>query len=258
MAHSMNTYKPAKNSCLITRHSRFAGIQVLALFWCISAFALTPGPTLIRECPGCQEPLKQYTIGSGNTVGAKFWTDGKWDAPMLPYQEPVVKCPKCSRLFLINKAKEIGRRDLWEEAGQSKRKWDPKWDKAPEPLKPSEEELLNFAETQKGLTTEEQVIVRRRAWWLANDGIRYNKKGAVQKFSERERKSLQALYQLLDEKIPKQLICKAEIARELGDFAACEQLLSNKLDEKVKSSADYIRKLAQKKDRLVRQYGDLD
>jgi hypothetical protein len=30
--------------------------------------------------------MAQRTLASGNTIGARFWTDGKMEAPMLPDQ----------------------------------------------------------------------------------------------------------------------------------------------------------------------------
>lgn len=34
-------------------------------------------------------------MSSGNTMGAKWWTDGKREVPMLPYTNRLVKCPYC-------------------------------------------------------------------------------------------------------------------------------------------------------------------
>ena len=44
---------------------------------------MLPGPNQIVACPHC-EALAQYeTLTSGNTFGARVWTDGKQIAPML-------------------------------------------------------------------------------------------------------------------------------------------------------------------------------
>jgi hypothetical protein len=51
------------------------------------------GTTIIKKCLECSGLIKEYTIMSGNTFGAIFWTDGKRDAPMLPDLPWLVKCP---------------------------------------------------------------------------------------------------------------------------------------------------------------------
>jgi hypothetical protein len=230
-------------------------LVLLTCLWCLPVLALTPGPILIHECPGCRQPLTEYTIGSGNSFGAKFWTDGQMLAPMLPDRAPVVKCPKCSQLLWMQKATELGRIDYsGKQPADPKAKWNPKWDNAPKPAEATEKELLKFAAAQKNMTTAEQIIVRRRAWWLANDGARNSRKSPVVRFSEAQVNNLKALYLLLDEKKPDDLITKAEIARELEDFKLCDQLLSGKLDGPAKNCADFIRALSNKKDRLVGQY----
>ena len=43
---------------------------------------MLPGPTIIRRCSACGNPIAQGTLASWNTFGARFWTDGKMEAPM--------------------------------------------------------------------------------------------------------------------------------------------------------------------------------
>jgi hypothetical protein len=59
---------------------------LLALAWwgvVLPAWALTPGPTIIRQCPGCKQGSREFIIRSGNTAGAKWWTDGVGEVPAL-------------------------------------------------------------------------------------------------------------------------------------------------------------------------------
>ena len=39
---------------------------------------------IVRECPHCKAHVVQEETLSGNTIGAKFYTDGKREAKMLP------------------------------------------------------------------------------------------------------------------------------------------------------------------------------
>jgi hypothetical protein len=54
------------------------------------------GPDQIVACPHCKALAKYMTLMSGNTFGARVWTDGKQDAPMLPHPPAVVKCRQCA------------------------------------------------------------------------------------------------------------------------------------------------------------------
>jgi hypothetical protein len=69
---------------------------------------MMPGPTLIRRCSLCLKLFLQETISSGNTFGASWWTDGKMEAPMLPDEPWLVKCPHCGALLWIDEQEEVG------------------------------------------------------------------------------------------------------------------------------------------------------
>jgi len=70
---------------------------------------MLPGPDIIHECPYCQAQARKETLMSGNTFGAKTWSDGFWDAPMLPSAVRVTRCPRCRGIFWVKDAKEIGK-----------------------------------------------------------------------------------------------------------------------------------------------------
>lgn len=68
---------------------------------------MMPGPTAIRRCSACSKLIAERTIMSGNTFGARRWTDGKLNAPMLPEQPWLVKCPHCFALVWIDEQEEV-------------------------------------------------------------------------------------------------------------------------------------------------------
>lgn len=74
---------------------------------------MKPGPTIIRKCSVCTKPVKQHTIGSGNTFGATFWTDGKREASMLPDQPWMVICPHCHSTLWIDELETLGETGPW-------------------------------------------------------------------------------------------------------------------------------------------------
>lgn len=65
---------------------------------------MMPGPTLIKQCPKCQETFKQYTLQSANGIGATYWSDGKVQAPSWPATPRLVKCPHCGYFVWLEEA----------------------------------------------------------------------------------------------------------------------------------------------------------
>ena len=68
---------------------------------------MTPGPTLEINCPACGQTHFRGSINSGNTFGARYYSDGKRIAPMLPEFPYFVKCQSadCGVFFKANKTK---------------------------------------------------------------------------------------------------------------------------------------------------------
>ena len=57
-----------------------------------AAVAYYPMP-IVRECPHCNAHFVHEETVSGNTIGAKFYTDIRSYAPMLPEHPWLAKCP---------------------------------------------------------------------------------------------------------------------------------------------------------------------
>ena len=109
-------------------------VLTITLLCGVTALAYRPGSNIIRECPECNAALERTTMMSGNTFGARFWTDGKMMAPMLPDRPWLAKCPKCTALFWIDEAKELGRQQPWDKNKQ--------WPDAIKPSIPTEADYL--------------------------------------------------------------------------------------------------------------------
>jgi hypothetical protein len=214
-------------------------LVVLILLACIApVHALTPGPTVIRQCPGCTNVLREFTIGSGNLFGATWWTDGKQDAPGLPMRPELGKCPHCGTLFWIAEATKLAVISWTEDRA--------KWSKVVSVEDPLEKDYLTAA-SAKGISEEHELSARKRAWWLANDTIRDRAKRSLN-WSGARRENLEKLSALLSDKEECEVILKAEIARELEQFEQCTKLLARTLKEKdCESYAAFVRRLAQEK-----------
>jgi hypothetical protein len=194
---------------------------------------------IIRECPHCKARFVQEDTLSGNTIGAKFYTDGRRYAPMLPEHPWLAKCPACGGLFWVDETEQV---DIGFDAAKGK----------PQVEAPSEREMINFL-SGPALPKDKEIYLRMRVWWAANDVWRWlpNPKPA---FSKEQVKNLDALSALFDESLPGHRILKAEIARELGKFEECLLLLSYQFEEGYDFTTNFIRKLAEEKERAVKPF----
>ena len=102
----------------------------IGLILCSTVAAYMP-VLIVRECPHCKAHVVEEETLSGNTIGAKIYTDGKREARMLPDHPALVKCPMCGGLFWVEEAEEV---DSGFEAAEGK----------PKVLAPSEKELAAY------------------------------------------------------------------------------------------------------------------
>jgi hypothetical protein len=223
-------------------------IAACLLAWVLPSLllAFTPGPEYVRRCPHCSGFFSHWTIGSGNSFDAVFWTDGKMWAPHFPERPWLVKCPTCHAFLWIDEPEivaEISR-------GQPDERW--KTVKQPEAL--NESDLLSIADTL-GSWPEKEKYARRQAWWLRNDPIRNGLLDTVGWTDER-RTNVLRLRELLDDKNPLELVLKAEIDRELGDFEGCLQRLRGSTRDVDVRRVLHIRSLAKRKNALVSRIPD--
>jgi len=182
------------------------------------------------RCDHC----KSYVLGlrelySGNTYGAKFWTDGKRDAPMLPYTNQLIKCPYCGDLF---------------------------WPKLFIPVetsrtKPDEEDYFVYLSQYCPDDSDKEAYVRTRYWWAYND--RYRTGIKTYQLGEFEENNLRVLLSLMSVSNEYERIQSAEIYRELGEFDKSLELLKIDFSEEVTESARQIRALSEQKVKRVKE-----
>jgi hypothetical protein len=194
---------------------------------------------IVRECPHCRAHVVEEQTVSGNTIGAKFYTDGRSYAPMLPEHPWLAKCPTCGGLFWVDAARMV---EIGFDAVKGK----------PQVKAPSEKEMLDFL-AGPALPRHKEMFLRVHAWRSANDAWR-RVPNATPAFSKDQVQNLKALSEMLDESDQEQRILKAEIARELGNFEECLKLLSYQVEESYEYAAAIIRKLAEEKVRAVKQF----
>lgn len=201
---------------------------------------MIPGATIIRECSACGKHIAQGTIVSGNTIGARYWTDGKRVAPMLPDQPLLGRCQHCDNLVWINEQKKVGEIPRGSSTNREVEKY-------PDALPVSEPTFQDFAGLLKaGLNDQKKErYLRLRAWWTGNDSRR--KSGQTIPLNSFEVQNLRAFVALLDESEENDRIMKAEIFRELCEFEEAEKILVAKFNHKLSQAVSIIRELNQKR-----------
>jgi len=125
---------------------------------------MTEGPDCIYKCLGCGNHLTKGSIASGNTFGAKIYSDGKRIAPNLPEFPDLTQCKKCNTFLWLRKIKESG-----TYFGDIK---NTEWEKA------DRVEFLEiddyFIALNSGIAESrfDEIYIRNAIWWAYNDRIR--------------------------------------------------------------------------------------
>ena len=205
---------------------------------------MLPGPTNILRCSQCSGLIEQETIISGNTIGASYWTDGKVEAPMLPDQPDLVKCPHCYAVIWIDDLEQvdecIGSPQAYPEFKQAR------------PFKNlTFKDYILYLKNGSYPRRHERYI-RLMAWWKGNDKRR-KAKTDLKKMTKDENVNLNCLMALFDEEDASDLLLKAEAYRELGNFKAAKELLLKCDPTYFPEACDGIWQLSVEGDKFVRE-----
>lgn len=180
---------------------------------------MMPGPDYVYQCPDCGNLITRGSLRSGNTFGAKIYSDGKRIAPMLPEFPDLTKCRKCNSIFWLSKLVELGSYKWNDEI-------DANWQNADKARFLKIDDY--FEALDKGLAEDkkEEFYIRQRIWWSYNDRTRQGKE--IFKNEEDElpwKENLNQLLSLLDLSDVNQRMMAAEIHRNLGAFENCISLI---------------------------------
>ena len=193
---------------------------------------MMPPQTLVKKCPDCAKYILDSTR-SGNTFRSVLWSDGKLVGPMLPDVERLVLCPQCRAGVWILELPELKEYIDCDDV---------EIDANGQTYTVTFVESLTFADYMRYLVTAnidagKQIYVRRAAWWCANDNRRTDNPIPL---TPLEIANLRALLPLLVSTHPEQLIMKAEILRQLADFAAAQLCLESVTDPKKQYIVDLL------------------
>lgn len=208
---------------------------------------MRPGPKQIKKCSDCQNLISVSTIASGTVFGAKFWTDGAVHTSMLPITPPVIKCPHCSSIKVLQLLEHVGETEQPREFGfylnnsealNQKVDW---YEDAKHFEMVNFEEVINFLVNKK-LPQEVERIVRIQAWRAGNDARRNS--DTPNPLKEEEIRNLEQLLSLLDEPHDFSTLVKVEVLRNLGRFGEAETaLIAANFDHNEDDTAKFILEL---------------
>jgi hypothetical protein len=211
---------------------------------------MIPGPDQIVACPHCEALAKYRTLVSGNTFGARVWTDGKQVAPMLPRPPAVARCRNCSACYWLSEAREVG---TVSSGGRNRARVDPARLAAEYVEEPNEEEYLGALAAGLAREPEQELTLRRLAWWRGNDPFRSAPPSEVgPPASDARRENLLALAHLLNGADEDSLLTKVEVLRHLGAFKAALEVLGRVTAPQYADVVSRFRELCEKGDCCVR------
>jgi len=65
------------------------------------------GYSQVLTCPFCGMKKDVLSLISGNTFGARLWSDKKEEAPMCPEVSWVQKCPQCGKYYFLSRQEYV-------------------------------------------------------------------------------------------------------------------------------------------------------
>lgn len=171
-----------------------------------------------RQCPNCSEIMRTSAVQIDAEEGYRYWSDGKADGGMFPVIVQSGICPACKSPFRFGDASRVSK------VGRGRR--------ISNTVLPLDSEgfrtMLNRLE--KGGPSGAEKHLRIEWWRHLNDAVRPGHKRIAPLNSIRERElpgNLSRLAELLDESQPEELLLKAELLRESGQFDMALRLLVN-------------------------------
>lgn len=216
---------------------------------------MRPGPTQIKKCSSCAGLISMSTVASGNTFGAKFWTDGVMHASMLPVTPQLAKCPHCTSIVILRNlemVEEIGFLSPFEfhiDGSNQKTSVIRPTHAAMRYERPEFSELINYLAKNK-LSSELERIARIQAWRSGNDIRRGS--DTLSHLAKTERTNLEQLLPLLDRPHDYSNLVKVEVLRNLGRFdEASEVFYESVFNRNEEDAAQFILELIEAGDTQV-------
>lgn len=205
---------------------------------------MTPGPNIVLKIVYTGTLVKITSIASGNTFGARYWTDGKREAPMLPDSPWLRRHPATNELFWTTDCEQVAEEEPWGRADTTYRD-------VPFALDPTGYDYELVLLSGSACTPEKKRYARMRRWWASNDPVRHGNAEAPP--SDGFQENLEKLRELLDVNDPVQRLTAVEVSRQLRDFDTAATLLDFPFPEDYEHAVQFLKKLVGERDFTVRE-----
>jgi hypothetical protein len=220
---------------------------------------MLPGPTYVYECSKCHGLFNRRSISSGNTLRARYRSDGRMDAPMLPTTPLLTACPHCESPVFWPDAIEVTSYETYLPRFFSSSEPDPKqveyekhqialerkYQGEPEYAYTTSTQVAEFLKNNV-LSDKHEYSLRMQLWWLSNDDrIEVNR----ELLSSEESENLTKLLQLLKQGSDSMLLI-AEIYRELGQFKEAKHCLDFDFQDNKAAMAEQLMRAIEEENTL--------
>ena len=199
----------------------------------------------VRECPNCGCEFWALAVGSCNTFGAKWYTDGFVHGPMYDEGSAVLACPKCNAYLW---REDVPTRESMRDSEYFQ---DPERRSLPEATQVYSCDHENLLRQKSWNNPTQEKYIRIRVWWSFNAVYRHGHGEDFDMPAEQE-ENLRRLLQLMDTNKEDSFVMQAEILRELGQFDECLEAADQVSGKRYSEAVDTIRKLAKAGKRKVR------
>lgn len=195
---------------------------------------MTFGPDCIYLCPRCREVFVKNSLGSGNTFGARVWSDGKIMASMMPILPIIHYCGNCRSYFFWEDARRLGYAPMGT------------FDSLPFVVGTWDCMSLDDYERalEQGVHRENPVrelALRTRLLWAANDPVRYTdypRPREVQTSFSENLSRMEALLKEGVENTPEERLFYGELLREMARFDEAREVVEEIINKPIPSGED--------------------
>jgi hypothetical protein len=186
------------------------------------------GDPIYKACDHCQQAISIIPLISGNPIGGELWSDGYMEAPQLPEQQLLGRCPHCGEIVCIPELSDYSNPVTLDQ----------NQDYAFKLL--ALEDYALMLEHLEHIDDEYHLYLRIKFWQMCNHPRR-NAETELP-LSKEEIANLESLLALLGNDDSDRLL-KADILRQLGEFERARRVLSDPFQQQVKDIVLRIKEL---------------
>ncbi|MDN5350204.1 MAG: hypothetical protein PWQ54_1600 [Bacteroidales bacterium] len=188
---------------------------------------MLPGPTLLYACPKCGQKIANESLMSGNTFGARYFSDGKRIAPMLPEFPDLIRCQSCGFFFFLHEQEPV------DELYRFDDQFDFDLSEIDQAQAPGLDDLVLALREEVARKKENEIAIRMDIWRAFNDRSRNGKSMFL---NENDKvlyhRNCEVLIALIEPKEDHFKVTLAELNRNLGLFDTCLKLINSLEDQR--------------------------